>query len=170
MTIFADHLARRRAGAHAPQILQTVRNGGTVKSPQRTSSMTQGAAYGGKDQALINIRPRLPRIKLDHRSRRFLVAPSIRLGSPAQQRSKPVPTTVFFASNRIVTGDPVSSQAVVPISRPPIIAPIRPQRQALLIERLRSSPNRRSCIAGSHAGRKIDRRLDVSRRQMGSAA
>jgi hypothetical protein len=29
--------------------------------------MTQGAAYGGKDQALINIRPRLPRIKLDHR-------------------------------------------------------------------------------------------------------
>jgi hypothetical protein len=115
-----------------------------VKSPQRTSSMTQGAAYGGKDQALINIRPRLPRIKLDHRSRRFLVAPSIRLGSPAQQRSKPVPTTVFFASNRILTGDPVSSQAMVPISRPPIIAPIRPQRQALLTERLRSSPNRRS--------------------------
>jgi hypothetical protein len=142
--------------------------------PQRglpvTSSMTQGAAYGGKDQALINIRPRLPSIKLDHRSRRFLVAPSIRLGSPAQQRSKPVPTTVFFASNRILTGDPVSSQAMVPISRPPIIAPIRPQRQALLTERLRSSPNRCSCIAGSHAGRKIDRRLDVSRRQMGSAA
>jgi len=24
MTIFADHLARRRAGAYAPQILQTV--------------------------------------------------------------------------------------------------------------------------------------------------
>jgi hypothetical protein len=46
--------------------------------------MTQGAAYGGKDQALINIRPRLPRIKLDHRSGRFLVAPSIRLGSPAR--------------------------------------------------------------------------------------
>jgi len=33
--------------------------------------MTQGAAYGGKDQALINIRQRLPRIKLDPLSPRF---------------------------------------------------------------------------------------------------
>ena len=84
--------------------------------------MTQGAAYGGKDQALINIRPRLPRIKLDHRSRRFLVAPSIRLGSPAQQRSKPVPTTVFFASNRILTGDPAVVASYGPNIQPPSVS------------------------------------------------
>jgi len=108
--------------------------------------MTQGAAYGGKDQALINIRPRLPRIKLDHRSGRFLVAPSIRLGSPPSKGRNQCQRCF----SRATASSPVtllSSQAMVPISHPPIIAPIRPQRQALLTERLRSSPNRRSSLA-----------------------
>src|SRR5215472_5230796 len=39
MTIFADHLARRRAGAHAPQILQTVW-GYRERRGRRRSSIT----------------------------------------------------------------------------------------------------------------------------------
>jgi hypothetical protein len=39
MTIFADHLARRRAGAHAPQILQTVW-GYRERRARRWSSIT----------------------------------------------------------------------------------------------------------------------------------
>ena len=39
MTIFADHLARRRAGAHAPQILQTVW-GYRERRARRRSSIT----------------------------------------------------------------------------------------------------------------------------------
>ena len=130
--------------------------------------MTQGAAYGGKDQALINIRPRLPRIKLDHRSGRFLVAPSIRLGSPPSKGRNQCQRCF----SRATASSPVtllSSQAMVPISHPPIIAP-NPPSAAGASHRALTFVAEPPFIAGSHAGRKIDRRLDVSRRQMGSAA
>jgi esterase/lipase superfamily enzyme len=46
----------------------------------------------------------------------------VHLGSLTQQRSKPVPTTVFFASNRILTGDPTVVTSYGPNIQPPSIS------------------------------------------------